>query len=163
MLVTATIRQILSNGLWLTFLNYFAGTVDMFHLDNIYDYNEIKEHFTIGQKVVFKKFKNFIEFYIHIFLFFKVKARILYVDFENKIIGLTLKSNLLSFEPYPFNVTVGDIFENATVKRVDRGIGLAIELPTKDRQPAYVHVFILSLNDIFRYSFYSIYAIDTSN
>lgn len=52
MLVTATIHQILSNGLWLTFLNYFTGTIDMFHLDNIYDYNEIKEHFTIGQKVV---------------------------------------------------------------------------------------------------------------
>lgn len=83
-------------------------------------------------------------FIIHVILFFKVKARILYVDFENKTIGLTLKSNLLSLEPYHFNVTVGDIFENAIVKRVDRGIGLAIELPTKERQPAYVHVLILS-------------------
>jgi len=75
----------------------------------------------------------------------QIKARILYVDFENKAVGLTVKPNLLSLEPYHFNVTVGDIFENAVVKRVDRGIGLAIELPTKEPQAGYVHVSVTCL------------------
>lgn len=123
MLVTATVRKILNNGLWVTFLNYFAGTIDLFHLDKIYDYDVLDKHFAIGQKI---------------------KARILYVDFENKAVGLTVKPNLLSLEPYHFNVTVGDIFENAVVKRVDRGIGLAIELPTKEPQAGYVHISRIS-------------------
>jgi hypothetical protein len=69
-----------------------------------------------------------------------MKARILYVDFENKSIGLTIKPNLIIFEPHPFTVKIGDIFENAVVKRIDKNIGLAIELPTSDHQIAYVHV-----------------------
>lgn len=120
MMVTARVQSILENGVMLSFLTYFTGTVDIFHLQNTFpttnwknDYNQHK----------------------------KVNARILFVDPTSRAVGLTLNPYLLHNRAPPSHVKVGDIYDQSKVVRVDRGLGLLLDIPsTPVSTPAYVTI-----------------------
>ncbi|KAJ6425727.1 hypothetical protein OIU84_026327, partial [Salix udensis] len=120
MMVDARVQSTLENGIMLSFLTYFTGTVDMFHLQNTFP--------TSNWKVDYAKNK-------------KVNARILFIDPSTRAVGLTLNQHLVHNSSPPSCVKVGDIHDNAKVIRVDRGMGLLLEIPsTPLPTPTFVNV-----------------------
>ncbi|KAG5252940.1 protein RRP [Salix suchowensis] len=120
MMVDARVQSTLENGIMLSFLTYFTGTVDMFHLQNTFP--------TSNWKVDYAKNK-------------KVNARILFIDPSTRAVGLTLNQHLVHNSSPPSCVKVGDIHDNAKVVRVDRGMGLLLEIPsTPLPTPTFVNV-----------------------
>ncbi|KAL3684900.1 hypothetical protein R1sor_002922 [Riccia sorocarpa] len=119
-LVSARVRAVLRDGLLLSFLTYFTGTVDIFHLDVPLVGSKWAEGFAVNQKL---------------------KARILYVDPVTKSVGLTVNSSLVHNSVPSWAVQIGDAFTDAVVRRVDQTLGLLIELPSKPSpSAAYVHI-----------------------
>ncbi|XP_062112321.1 rRNA biogenesis protein RRP5 isoform X2 [Humulus lupulus] len=120
MMVNARVQSALENGVMLSFLTYFTGTVDMFHLQSSFatsnwqdDYNQTK----------------------------KVNARILFIDPSTRAVGLTLNPHLVHNTSPPSHVKVGNIYEDLKVVRVDRGLGLLLEIPTSPvPTPTYVSI-----------------------
>ena len=117
-LVTAKVRNVLSDGLLVSFLTFFTGTIDPFHLDDIRrtsaakgkkKTNSIQDVYAEGQKL---------------------KARILYVDVATKRVGLTLLRSLLDsrFVGGEEQGAVGTLFPTSIVKRIDPGLGVLLEL-----------------------------------
>ncbi|KAI4310641.1 hypothetical protein MLD38_035604 [Melastoma candidum] len=120
MLVTARVKSTLENGIMLSFLTYFTGTVDLFHLENILSTKSWSDNYPSNKKV---------------------NARILFIDPTSRAIGLTLNSHLITNVSPPLLVKVGDIFENAKVVRVEKGSGLLLEIPSSPVfSPAFVSV-----------------------
>eukprot|EP01116_Phalansterium_solitarium_P003177 TRINITY_DN1386_c1_g1_i1.p1 TRINITY_DN1386_c1_g1~~TRINITY_DN1386_c1_g1_i1.p1 ORF type:complete len:2083 (+),score=1015.05 TRINITY_DN1386_c1_g1_i1:162-6410(+) len=123
-LVSARIDKRLSNGLWLSFLHYFTGIVDAFHLRSPAD---LAADSTAGQKV---------------------KGRIIWVDYEAKAVGLSLLEHVVGHRAHRFppGIRIGDYFDNATVERVDSGVGIVLRLPAgpdgdgEQQQAAFVHI-----------------------
>ncbi len=101
MLVNVSVRNVLSDGLLVSFLTFFTGTIDPFHLDRAL------AKCKAGQKV---------------------KARVLYCDPIGKQLSLSLLPHLVGWGS-PELPGRGEVFEKATVRRVDDGLGLAIDLP----------------------------------
>lgn len=120
MMVNAHVKSTLENGIMLSFLTYFSGTVDMFHLENPFFNSKWKEEYN--------QYK-------------KVNARILFVDPSTRAVGLTLNPNLIHNKAPPALLNAGDIIDNAKVIRIDRGLGLLLEIPSLPvPTPAYVSV-----------------------
>lgn len=118
MMVNARVKSILDNGIMLSFLNYFTGTVDLFHLQNMYPSTNWKDDYSESQKVI---------------------ARILFIDPLTRAVGLTLNPHLVQNKTPPSDVKIGDIYDDARVVRVDRGLGLLLEVPSiPESTPAYV-------------------------
>lgn len=74
-LVSAKVRSVLPDGLLLSFLTYFTGTVDRFHLDEDLPSADWAGRFSENQRL---------------------KARVLFVDPASKRVGLTLKPALVA-------------------------------------------------------------------
>ncbi|XWS56135.1 hypothetical protein CRYUN_Cryun09bG0060500 [Craigia yunnanensis] len=120
MLVNASVRSILENGIMLSFLTYFTGTVDMFHLQNKFPNKNWKDDYNQNKKV---------------------NARILFIDPSTRAVGLTLNPHLVHNKAPPSHVNIGDIYDQSKVVRVDRGFGLLLDIPSKPvSTPAYVNV-----------------------
>ncbi|PPD84400.1 hypothetical protein GOBAR_DD18640 [Gossypium barbadense] len=120
MLITASVRSTLENGIMLSFLTYFTGTVDMCHLQNKFPNKNWKDDYNQNKKV---------------------NARILFIDPSTRAVGLTLNPHLVHNKAPPSHVNIGDIFDQSKVVRVDRGFGLLLEIPSKPvSTPAYVNV-----------------------
>jgi len=51
MRVGGQVAKVLPTGLWVKFLGYFAGSVDIFHLDQIVTYEDLATSYKKGQKV----------------------------------------------------------------------------------------------------------------
>ncbi|KAF5737374.1 protein RRP5 isoform X2 [Tripterygium wilfordii] len=120
MMVNARVQSTLENGIMLSFLTYFTGTVDMFHLQNTVP--------SSNWKVDYIKNK-------------KVNARILFVDPLTRAVALTLNPHLVHNRASPSLVKIGDIYDHSKVVRVDRGSGLLLEIPsTPVSTPAYVSI-----------------------
>lgn len=123
MLVNSRVKQILSDGVSLTFMTFFSGTVSCFHTGPTSISKGISAAFTMGQRM---------------------RARIIFVDSAAKRICLTLLPHLIE------NVSIslpklGKIFETATVERIDAGQGVALSiLDGDDKYAAYAHVSQLS-------------------
>ncbi|RKO88269.1 hypothetical protein BDK51DRAFT_34830, partial [Blyttiomyces helicus] len=120
-LVNTKVKAILDNGLQLSFLGYFEGTVDLAHLGkDVKTVEALAERFKVGQKL---------------------HSRILYVDPAKKHIGLTLIDHLVKWSPISFgpaeSIDIGSIFEEVRVLRVDAGVGLLLAIPGVC--DAYVH------------------------
>ncbi|KAG9456393.1 hypothetical protein H6P81_000901 [Aristolochia fimbriata] len=109
MMVTARVHAQLYNGVMLSFLTYFTGTVDVFHLHNSFPNATWKDSYAANKRVT---------------------ARILFIDPSTRAIGLTMNPHLLRNKAPPFHVKTGEIFDTARVVRVDRGFGLLVEIPS---------------------------------
>ncbi|KAG6700889.1 hypothetical protein I3842_08G135300 [Carya illinoinensis] len=120
MMVNARVQSTLENGVMLSFLTYFTGTVDIFHLQNSFPSANWKDEYSQNKKV---------------------NARILFIDPLTRAIGLTLNAHLVHNKAIPSNVKVGDIYDDSKVVRVDKGLGLLLEIPsTPVSTPAYVSI-----------------------
>ncbi|GBF92560.1 hypothetical protein Rsub_05174 [Raphidocelis subcapitata] len=125
MLVTAKVRSVLSDGLLVTFLTYFNGTIDHYHLADPIPSDDWAARYQEGQKL---------------------KARILYVDFASKRAGLSLLPHLLNCRMPTVVPMLGEIFDAATVRRVDPALGLLLQLPTSP-SPAAAFAHVSNLAD----------------
>ncbi|OMO68743.1 hypothetical protein COLO4_29434 [Corchorus olitorius] len=120
MLVNASVRSTLENGILLSFLTYFTGTVDMFHLQNKFPTKDWKDDYNQNRKV---------------------NARILFIDPSTRAVGLTLNPHLVHNKAPPSHVNIGEIYDQSKVIRVDRGLGLLLDIPSKPvSTPAYVNI-----------------------
>ncbi len=151
-LVPARVRHVLSDGLLVSFLTFFTGTVDPFHLgpskkesgaaaaaegkdkkkkkkeesEKIEPHGDWRDEYSENQRI---------------------KARILFVDAASKRVGLTLQRHLLDYS-VPTNFPAqGQTFSSAVVKRVDPGLGLLLDLvpdsedlKNKESTPGYAHI-----------------------
>ncbi|GAB4851487.1 hypothetical protein Ancab_030889 [Ancistrocladus abbreviatus] len=120
MMVNARVQATLENGIMLSFLTYFTGTVDIFHLQRMFPTSDWKKEFD--------KIK-------------KVNARILFIDPSTRAVGLTMNPHLLLNKAPPLTVKTGDICDQCKILRVDKGVGLLLQVPSEPvLTPAYVTI-----------------------
>ncbi len=120
-LVAAKVRGVLSDGLLMSFLTFFHGTVHQFHLMSPIPEPNWRDQYAAD---------------------YKLRARILYVDPQAKRVGLSLMPHLLKCR-LPAGVPVlGQVFEgSAIVRRVEPALGLLLELPLSPKPgAAFVHL-----------------------
>ncbi|KAG0474022.1 hypothetical protein HPP92_015879, partial [Vanilla planifolia] len=119
MMVDAQVHSQLENGIMLSFLTYFTGTVDVFHLQNPFPTENWKNDYTLHKKV---------------------NARILFVDPSTRAVGLTMNPYLVQYKTPPMHVETGEIYDNSHVLRIDGKYGLLLNIPSSpEHTPAYVH------------------------
>lgn len=125
MLVQAKVSKVLQDGLWMNFLGYFSGSVDIHHVAHpdsdaplvFGDMQEMKKWFSEENTVL--------------------TARILHIHPETKRVALSLLPHIVSLTPVSFTgVTVGDRFENGEIRRVDEkgGLAMVISLDSKSQK-----------------------------
>ncbi|KAK9266592.1 hypothetical protein L1049_021657 [Liquidambar formosana] len=121
MMVNGRVKSTLENGILLSFLTYFTGTVDIFHLQNSFPTTNWKDDYMQNKKV---------------------NARILFIDPSTRAVGLTLNPHLVHNKAPPSHVKIGDIYDHSKVVRVDRGLGILLEIPSSPAStPTYVGMF----------------------
>lgn len=115
-LVNVKVESLARNGLCVSFLGgVFRGAIDWNH----FGANWRAEHRqpNIEWKAVFDAIRNF-------------PARIIAVDAKTKLVRLSLQPHLLSLRVVPETlVSVGTIINDATVIRMDPGVGALLALP----------------------------------
>jgi ribosomal protein S1 len=125
MLVQARVEALARNGICVTFLGAFRGAIELSHLGTQFLATTKQQDGSSEWKQVFssKKLQKF-------------SARILAVDPVTKVVRLTLLPHLLDMktirdenESLP---PVGTVVENATVIRLDPGVGALLALPSND-------------------------------
>ncbi|KAK8947319.1 hypothetical protein KSP39_PZI006890 [Platanthera zijinensis] len=120
MMVNGLVHSKLENGIMLSFLTYFTGTVDVFHLQNPLPTANWKDDYTQHKKV---------------------NARILFIDPSTRAVGLTLNPHLLEHKPPPMHVNTGEIYDKARILRIDENFGLLLSIPSSpEPTAAYVHL-----------------------
>ncbi|WCJ34083.1 rRNA biogenesis protein RRP5 [Euphorbia peplus] len=128
MMVNARVQSTLENGIMLSFLTFYVGTVDMFHLQNTFSPSNWKASYSNNDKVT---------------------ARILFIDPSTRAVGLTLNQHLVHNHAPPVHVNIGDIYDSAKVVRVDKGMGLLLEIPSDPvSSPAYVSISDVAENEV---------------
>ncbi|KAL2228304.1 UNVERIFIED_CONTAM: rRNA biogenesis protein RRP5 [Sesamum indicum] len=88
MMVNAHVQSTLENGIILSFLAYFTGTVDVFNLDKTFPSSNWKNDYS----------KNM-----------KFNARILFIDPSSRAVGLTLNPHLVSNKAPSLEIRLGDV------------------------------------------------------
>ncbi|CAL5418093.1 unnamed protein product [Camellia sinensis] len=101
MMVNACVQSTLENGIMLSFLTYFTGTVDIFHLQKAFPTSNWKDDYNQNKKV---------------------NARILFIDPFTRALWSSFFGFIMQL------VKTGDIFDHSKVIRVDRGFGLLLEV-----------------------------------
>ncbi|CAN6171331.1 unnamed protein product [Urochloa humidicola] len=127
MMVNARVHSVLENGVMLSFLTYFSGTVDIFNLSNPFPSSNWKDDYSKNKKV---------------------NARILFVDPSTRAVGLTLNKHLLHLEVPPINLKAGDIYDKSKVLRIDKKAGLFLEIPSPTPSPGFISIHDVSDKDV---------------
>ena len=124
-LVQARVEALARNGLCVTFLGAFRGAIELSHVGTQFLATTKQQDGSSEWKQVFSS-KTLQKF----------PARILAVDPVTKVVRLTLLPHLLEMnisgdenESLP---PVGTVVENATVIRLDPGVGAVLALPSND-------------------------------
>ncbi|GLD96223.1 hypothetical protein PINS_up004901 [Pythium insidiosum] len=115
LLLNVRVEDVLTNGLRVNFLTFFSATVEQNHLSNPCQVD--------WQDAYRKGLKG--------------RARIVSVDRANKVVTLSMAPHVvhLALPESPF--VVGDVIEDASVERVDAGIGMLLSLAAgRKRKPA---------------------------
>jgi hypothetical protein len=124
MLVNATFEKKTSNGIVVTFLDIFKGTIINQHLD--LGFAE-KQQYKPKQKVFKPLTLPFLPL-THSTLFdsSQLKARVLFVDQQSKKCALTALTHLISWQPFKFSESfkLGTVIKGCKVTRLDgkRGV-----------------------------------------
>ncbi|XP_072958510.1 rRNA biogenesis protein RRP5 isoform X2 [Typha angustifolia] len=130
MMVNARVHSTLENGIMLSFLTYFTGTVDIFHLPNAFPTGTWKNDYKQNTKVI---------------------ARILFIDPSTRAVGLTLNPYLVHNKIPPLYVNTGEIFDHSRILRVDKGVGLLLELPSSPApSPGYANIHDVSDEEVLK-------------
>ena len=131
-LVSCRVRAVLTDGLSLSFLGLFSGTVDWFHLGPRGTKTGAKPgalHFPQPGRLgaVFGDQD-------------RCKARILCVDAATKKLSLTMRQEHVGGLPPPELPRMGTRLPGCTIRRIDPSVGLLLQLPLDgddDQPPAY--------------------------
>uniref|UniRef100_K3WWJ4 rRNA biogenesis protein RRP5 n=1 Tax=Globisporangium ultimum (strain ATCC 200006 / CBS 805.95 / DAOM BR144) TaxID=431595 RepID=K3WWJ4_GLOUD len=148
MLLNVRVEEVLKNGLSVNFLTFFNATVEQNHMSNPCH---------LGWEESYKKG-------------LKGRARIISIDFVSKQITLSMAPHVVHLAVTEPSFTIGDIINEATIERIDEGIGMLLSLqkasangsdmdvdeeadaPTKATwktfTPAYVHISNVSDNRV---------------
>ncbi|KAJ4970564.1 hypothetical protein NE237_003663 [Protea cynaroides] len=130
MMVNARVESTIENGIMLSFLTYFTGTVDIFHIQNSFPATNWRDNYSQNKKV---------------------NARILFIDPSTRAIGLTMNPHLVHNKAPLCHVKIGDIYDGSRVVRVDKGLGLLLEIPsTPVPTPGYVSIFDVADEEVKR-------------
>lgn len=117
--VQVTVRAAVSDGLIVTFLKFFHGVIDKFHLPH----NQLsswRTAFTPGMRL---------------------KARIIHISTSSKMVRLTLLKNLLEYHLPTVLPTLGSVYEDVTVIRPDNTLGALVKVPiSPSPQLGYIHI-----------------------
>lgn len=126
-MVSATITNITEQGVFITFLGYFSGTINLTHLglsaESNFSLESIQSSFEIGTKI---------------------KCRTIYADYEKKTFGCSLAPHLLSLVSFKFpkDEQIGDFCRTSTVIRVESTVGMLVRA-TNDVL-GYIHISKIS-------------------
>jgi rRNA biogenesis protein RRP5 len=130
-LVSCRVRAVLADGLSLSFLGLFSGTVDWFHLGR-------GTH--AGAKPLAVAFPQHGRLGAAFAVQDRCKARILTVDPATKKLSLTLRPEHVAGLPAPELPRMGTRLPGCTIRRIDPSVGLLLQLPLDgddDTPPAY--------------------------
>ncbi|KAK3510814.1 hypothetical protein QTP70_022728 [Hemibagrus guttatus] len=115
LLVQACIKKVTTHGLIVTFLSNYTGLVDFMHMDP-----DALSTYNVGDEV---------------------KARVLYVDRVSRLVGLSLRSHLLSLGGSMLDTVtserIGEVLKGCKMAAVHHHSGAVMELP--DGATAFVH------------------------
>ncbi|KAJ0394724.1 hypothetical protein P43SY_004004 [Pythium insidiosum] len=115
LLLNVRVEDVLSNGLRVNFLTFFSATVEQNHLSNPCQVD--------WQDAYRKGLKG--------------RARIVSVDRASKAVTLSMAPHVVHLELPESPYVVGDVIEDASVERVDAGIGMLLSLAAgRKRKPA---------------------------
>ncbi|XP_068709241.1 protein RRP5 homolog [Montipora foliosa] len=119
MLVKASVTQVNKNGLLLNFLGGFEGSADICHLPKCGgDGQNLAKSYPVKAKF---------------------KCRLLYINANTKMAGLSLQGNIIQNQATDFgDFSVGDVVDDVTVIRVDQGLGLLMKL--SDSVVGFTHI-----------------------
>jgi ribosomal protein S1 len=129
-LVHAKVERVVRNGLCVSFggdNGVFRGAIEVNHLGSYWVPD--KRHESIEWKAIFESHRS-------------LTARIVAVDAATKIVRLSLQPHILDLTQAPALPPVGSIFEEATVIRIDPGVGALLALPDRleeDAMPKRIH------------------------
>lgn len=137
-LVNARVRNVLSDGLLLSFLTFFTATIDPFHLGSTGEGRQKNKGSSNAHKDDDTTNMNTSDWKDSFSANQKLKARILYVNPETKHIGLSLQRHLLDRVEHDQLPPIGHIFETALIRRVDPGLGVLLHLP--DHANGFAHI-----------------------
>ncbi|KAG1699146.1 hypothetical protein DVH05_014063 [Phytophthora capsici] len=110
MLLNVRVEDVLENGLSVTFLTFFTATVEQNHM-SLPCQRGWQESYRKGMKA---------------------RARIMSVDYISKQITLSMAPHVVHLQVPESPYSVGDIIEEATIERIDAGIGMLLSLKRKD-------------------------------
>lgn len=129
------VKKILENGISCTFLNeFFTATIDNSHLSKYLYENESK----IKENAI-KPLKERLEECFKIGK--KLKARILWINYDDKRIAFTLNQDLIDFKPISFDETmINKVLNTFQVIRVDSALGLTVYEPNLLPKYGFVHL-----------------------
>ncbi|EGZ20320.1 hypothetical protein PHYSODRAFT_490560 [Phytophthora sojae] len=112
MLLNVRVEDVLENGLSVTFLTFFTATVEQNHMSLPCE-RGWEESFRKGMKA---------------------RARIMSIDYIAKQITLSIAPHVVHMQVPDSPYSVGDIIEEATIERIDAGVGMLLSLKSKTSQ-----------------------------
>lgn len=111
-LVNIHVRKVLSDGLVVSFMTFFNGTIDLVHIPRPSNdkggSKDWAKTYTEGRKL---------------------KARIIFVDPGEKKVRLSLLPHLISMNLAGNLPLLGELIENCKIARVDPRVGLLLDVP----------------------------------
>ncbi|TDH67746.1 hypothetical protein CCR75_005322 [Bremia lactucae] len=110
MLLNVRVDEILENGLSVTFLTFFTATVEENHMSLPCER---------GWQELYRRG-------------LKARARIVSIDATTKQITLSMAPHVVHLQVPESLYSIGDIIENASIERIDAGIGMLLSLKSKD-------------------------------
>jgi rRNA biogenesis protein RRP5 len=120
MLTQAKVINVVDSGLIVRLFDFFNGTV---HLTQInLDKQSLSSRFEKGSSIL---------------------VRLVRVDYETKVISLSVKPHLIAMKPFRFPVKIGDKFAKSAILLARDEIGLSLQLNSNPPQEAFVHVSTL--------------------
>ncbi|KAJ3219197.1 hypothetical protein HDU67_002193 [Dinochytrium kinnereticum] len=120
-LVQGRVKSIKDNGITVSFMELFDGSITLPHL-NVFDSEELKKNFKVGQTIT---------------------SRVLYVDPEQKTVHLTRRKALLDWTSEPMSVNFGHTWDSVEIVRVEEKLGLFVKCPNG----AFGHIHISRISD----------------
>ncbi|OWZ22253.1 RRNA biogenesis protein rrp5 [Phytophthora megakarya] len=110
MLLNVRVEDVLENGLSVTFLTFFTATVEQNHMSLPCE-RGWQESYRKGMKG---------------------RARIMSIDYIAKEVTVSMAPHVVHLQVPESPYSVGDIIEEATIERIDAGIGMLLSLKSKN-------------------------------
>lgn len=145
MRVNVVVKKSLRNGLFVSFLNFFQGTIDLWHLPmpasaywaSSYDKDAtcVHTHSTCFASSLIPCILA-VHFAAWCVIVCRLSARVLFVNLATKMIGLSAAPHVVSLSPVTFDLAYGNVVDPATIVRVDPGVGVTLSFSAQEGEDA---------------------------